>query len=196
MSDEYLQRLAEWLARAPRDPAALGYVSPGGSMPFPAPDTKFRPVACWQKGPDRIQFEPATGRQDTPILRATWGITSLDMRPDTASGDSLSGDAWPVNRTVGAQLFVLVSGLQASSHFGMEAFVRLYGHPFDVSQSRQIQQDTNVTAELSVGLDAVVLNALPFSGYPMRFWKWELVLEFGTTRPAVLPQLAAAGGLY
>ncbi len=179
----------------PTDPGAMGFTSPGGTIPFPLPNGKFRPVGYWAPEPSLIGWQ-STGTAQAPRTEGSWPSVLFDLRPDCITADTKRNNSLRMNRGSGAQLFVAISGLTSSSHFGMEVYSRILGHPTDAARVQRVTADVNVTADVAIGVDAVVLSALPFSGYPMRFWQWVLIFRFGVVVPATLPVIAVQGGMY
>lgn len=185
----------------PQEPSANGYTSPGSTLPFPAPNAAYRPVGQWASERTGLAWGPGT----TPVLRsASWATPVFDLRPDLHGVDSSKQDnAVPINRVSGQQLFVALSGLD-SNHVGLRVRARQLAHPTDTRWIQRYEPDTDVTAQITTGLDGAMLAFFPPSdGYPCRFWKLVLIFQFlpsgiegAGSLPDPLPTIAVQGGIY
>lgn len=179
----------------PREPWANGYVSPGGTLPFPAPDAKYRPVGYQEGEPSGLSWIAVSDAEQNVTRRAVWGTPIFNLRPDTDSASSRQNRAFPINRVSGSQLFVFVSGL-TNNHLGLECYAKVLGHPVDPLKAVPVTANMNVTADLSNGLDVAILNFLPFSGYPLKYWGIGLQFDFTSVVPAALPNITVQYGIY
>jgi hypothetical protein len=175
---------------------ANGYVSPGGTIPFPSPDSRFRPVGYWEGEVAVVGWLRVVPGESNVTTRGTWRTPVFNLRPDTDTASSRQNRASPINRVSGTQLFVAVIGLISSSHIGLECYARILGHPTDPLKVAAVQPDTNITADLSTGLDTAVLSFLPFSGYPLKYWQVELRFDFTSVVPATFPSITLQPGIY
>lgn len=170
-----------------------GYKNPGGTMPLPAPDATLRPVGYYESDWAAVGWDPGTGN----VLRTgTWGSAVLNLRTDLRGVTSLEPGGVPLNRQVGVQLWIAVSGL-ASNHIGMEVYKADFGHPFDPQKARQFTPWTNVTGDLSTGTDMVILDYFPpGSGYQMQYWQVKLRFDFVSKSPPLAPLINVCGAAY
>jgi hypothetical protein len=180
---------------APREPGANGYVSPGGTVPFPAPEAAYRPVGYWEGEPGGIAWQAVAPGEQNVTVTGVWGTPLFNLRPDADSASSRQNRAFPINRVAGTQLFVAINGLR-NPHLGMECYARILGHPVDPLKVTAVGPDTNMTADLSTGLDVAILSFLPFSGFPLKYWQVQIRFDFTSVAPAVLPNITLQAGIY
>jgi len=157
--------------------------NPAGSIPQPSPKINTVP-GQWVGEPVALLslFTPGV----LPVVRTyTWSSPLFDLRPEMrASGGRIPGNAVPVWRQlfgVGGKLWIQLGNFNADGFSKTELRVTAteFGHIVDTVRVDQIDDSVDVTTEIPpLAPSALLAFGPPGDGYPMRFWRLELTLEY------------------
>lgn len=184
----------------PSNPDAHGYTSPASTMPFPAPDSRFRPVGYWESERQTVAWVVG----ETQVLReGTWGTPLFDLRPDLHGVMSRESQAVAIQKTSGQQLYVSITGLTGDLR-GLSVYRREFGHPVSSAAVHQYTPDVDVTADVLTGLPGAILAILPpADGFGIRYWALSLRFAWtgitaigGTGLPTPMPKITVVAGMY
>lgn len=188
------------------------YRNPYGSIP--GPDPKDIPKTLWASQTYRVAWQGVVSGTDTAI----WQSPTFDLRPDLRSAQSMKVSGVPIWDT-SARLYIQFFGLSGTDVTnGLRMEYREYANTTfgEITQAapnravanpgvpNQIGNDpivrvmprTDITSELMLGVDqpdsAIVVFETLGEGYPVRYWRVELLFTYygGVPGPALAFQAA------
>lgn len=168
-----------------------GYDNPEDTSPAPPPNAAKRPEGYWESPAEIVSW--ATQGNG---LRGVWGSSLYDLRTDLRGVASRELGGQPVNRMAALQMWIAIQGL-TNPHLGLQVLMAHWGHPVDYAKAAQFTAWSNVTADVSTGLDLAILDFWPpGSGYQMRHWQVRLRFDFRLAPALAPPVLQVQAGVY
>lgn len=162
--------------------------NPAGSIPQPVPKVYTVPGE-WigEVMPLQNIFTAGTlGASRTMI----WSTPVFDLRPELrASGGRAPVNSVPVWRQlfgVGGKLWIQLGGFQndAFSKTDIQLTATEFGHIVDPGRMQAISDPQDVTSEIvGPAPGAVLIFMPPGDGYPIRFWRLTLRVDYFTLHP-------------
>ena len=173
---------------AKTDSSGFNY-NPAGSIPQPVPKVYTVPGE-WVG--EAIPLQALFGPGIAPVIRTLlWSTPVFDLRPELrASGGRAPVNSVPIWRQlfgVGGKLWVELTGFnnQAFSKTGLRIRSTEFAHITDPGRIAQISDPEDVTSEVVGPAPAAILVFVPpGDGYPVRFWRLTLRIDYLVAHPA------------
>lgn len=178
------------------------FQNPGGTNPLPAPQNM--PYSQWQTTGTPIYWK-APDQLDSGLgytTAAYWSSPQFDLRPEIRGADTSRPRGVPIWGAPGKKLWVQIFGLNVVSSSltastEMYLVSREYAHIFDPENVVRISPDADISDQIASGTNQPPSVIIPFlppgSGYPVRYWRLELVFR---RLDGLQPNITIAAAFY